>query len=175
MAIDSKPLAPKRKSARGASQTPTPTGRQSPLRSLGTISSNPSLARAHTATYRRASPRRYQPSSSAGLFVRHALARHRQARGVTLTHLTESRRRLPRFRCHFHVAITARSVQCQLAYFFKSEPCDRTHCHLPSGIFTYVSAHRALYSMGLPFASVPLVLNTMVAIAVCPTTVICKS
>jgi hypothetical protein len=23
-----------------------------------------------------------------------------------------------------------------LLYFFISEPCDRTHCHFPSGIFT---------------------------------------
>ena len=57
-------------------------------------------------------------------------------------------------------------------YFFKSEPCDRTHCQLPLGIFTHVSAQRALTSMGLPLESVPFDLNTMMATAVCPFTVI---
>jgi len=41
----------------------------------------------------------------AGPFVRHALARHRRVRGVTLTRLPDSPPKRVRVRCHFLVAI----------------------------------------------------------------------
>ena len=131
-----------------------------------------------------------------------AFARQRRVKGVTSTRLTDLGRGCPSIRYHILVANfagmpphrqhlpwrpglskTGRLLVRQHRagflrrsfYFFKSEPCDRMHCHLPSGIFNQVSAQRALMSIALLFGSVPFALNTMVATAVCPNTVILRS
>src|SRR5690242_6001238 len=61
-------------------------------------------------------------------------------------------------------------LQSLFAYIFTSEAWLATHCHLPLGIFTQVSVHRSGEAIALPFSSVPLPLNSPVAIAVFPNT-----
>ena len=55
--------------------------------------------------------------------------------------------------------------------YLTGDPALATHCHLPSGIFTQVSANRTRNSKGLPDAfSVPLAYANAVMTAVLPYT-----